>query len=162
MRYVAGVGGLTLLLTILLGASTIFTNAEHVIDGSKNPGYLFVISGSSGSLDGDILTLDGVPNVIYFSDRPARKAGHMSVVKFLDNWHKGAESFKSDPPNATLSILDKDGAKNAVVELHSVDQKNGSLNVKIRVLQGEIAKSFGPSSLFIDVTENTGQRVLVF
>ncbi len=62
----------------------VFANAENVIDDSKNPGYLFVISGMSGSLDGDKLTLNGVPNVIYFSDRPDRVAGHLSLKKFVE------------------------------------------------------------------------------
>ncbi len=86
----------------------LFANAEHVIEDSKNTGYLFVISGTSGSLDGDKLTLNGVPNVIYFSDRPARKAGHLSVSEFIEMWDKGVDSFKADPPNATLSVLKED------------------------------------------------------
>ncbi len=64
-----------MMLTLLPG----LVFAEHVIEDSKNTDYLFVISGTSGSLDGDTLTLNGVPNVIYFSDRPARKTGHLSV-----------------------------------------------------------------------------------
>jgi len=59
----------------------------NVIDDSKNPGYLFVISVMSGSLDVDTLT--GVPTVIYFSDRPDRVAGHLSLEKFVESWNKG-------------------------------------------------------------------------
>ena len=55
-----------------------FSFAENIIDDSKETSYLFVISGMSGSLDGDKLTLNGVPNVVYFSDRPDRVAGHIS------------------------------------------------------------------------------------
>ncbi len=62
----------------------LFANAEHVIEDSKNTGYLFVISGTSGSLKGDTLTLNGVPNVIYFSDRPNRIAGHLSLLEFIE------------------------------------------------------------------------------
>jgi len=75
MRFSTIVGIFTVMLTLVTG----LVFAENVIDDSKNTGYLFVISGTSGSLDGDTLTLNGVPNVIYFSDRPARKAGHMSL-----------------------------------------------------------------------------------
>jgi len=80
MRFSTIVGILTLMLTLLPG----LVFAENVIDDSKNPGYLFVISGMSGSLDGDKLTLNGVPNVIYFSDRPDRVAGHLSLKKFVE------------------------------------------------------------------------------
>jgi hypothetical protein len=124
--------------------------AEHVIDDSKEPRYLFVISGTSGSLDGDTLTLNGVPNVIYFSDRPDRVAGHMSVSKFVEMWDKGDDSFKADPPNATLSVLKKDAAKNVVVELMSVEQKSGSVVLKLAVLEGNVTGAFETSSLFID------------
>ena len=98
MRFATIVGIFTVMLTLVTG----LVFAEHVIDDSNNTGYLFVISGTSGSLDGDKLTLNGVPNVIYFSDRPARKAGHLSVSEFIEMWDKGVDSFKADPPNATL------------------------------------------------------------
>ena len=133
----------------------LFANAEHVIDDSKNTGYLFVISGTSGSLDGDTLTLNGVPNVLYFSDRPARKAGQLSVSEFIEMWDKGVDSFKADPPNTTLAVLKEDGAKDVVVELISVVQKSDSVIFKVAVLEGTIPESFRTTSLFIDFQSNT-------
>jgi len=147
MRFRAIVGIFTVMLTLLPG----LVSAEHVIDDSKNTGYLFVISGTSGSLDGDTLTLSGVPNVIYFSDRPARKAGHISLEKFVESWNKGSDSFKKDPPNATLSVLTKDGVKNVVVELMSVEQKSGSVVFKVAVLEGIFPVEFNTGNLFIDL-----------
>ena len=146
MRFSTIVGIFTVMLMLVTG----LVFAEHVIDDSKEPSYLFVISGTSGSLDGDTLTLNGVPNVIYFSDRPARKAGHRSLSEFIEMWDKGVDSFKADPPNATLSLLNKEGAKNVVVELMSAEQKNGSVVFKVVVLEGKVAESFEASSLFID------------
>ena len=146
MRHATIVGIFTVMLTLVSG----LVFAEHVIDDSKNTGYLFVISGTSGSLDGDTLTLNGVPNVIYFSDRPARKAGHLSLEKFVESWNKGVNSFKADPPNATLSVLKKDGEKNVGVKLYSVEHRNGSLHFKVVDLEGNITGSFEASSLFVD------------
>ena len=146
MRHATIVGIFTVLLTLLPG----LVFAEHVIDDSKNTGYLFVISGTSGSLDGDTLTLNGVPNVIYFSDRPNRIAGHLSLSNFVEMWDKGVDSFKADPPNATLSVLKKEGAKNVVVDLMSAEQKNGSVVFKVAVLVGKVPGSFGPYAIFID------------
>jgi len=147
MRHTTIVGIFTVMLTLLPG----LVFAEHVIDDSKEPRYLFVISGTSGSLKGDTLTLNGVPNVIYFSDRPNRVAGHISLAKFVESWNKGVDSYKADPPNATLSVLNKDGAKNVVVELMSVEQKSGSVVFKVAVLEGMSPESFKMSSLFIDI-----------
>jgi len=152
MRYATIVGIFIVMLTLVSG----LVFAENVIDDSKNTGYLFVISGTLGSLDGDTLTLNGVPNVIYFSDRPARIAGHMSVSKFVEMWDKGVDSFKADPPNATLSVLKKEGAKNVVVELMSVEQKNDTVVFKVAVLEGveKVATSFNAGTVFVDFEDS--------
>jgi len=89
----------------------------NVIDDSKKPQFLFVLSAESGTYEDDKLTLKGVPLVVYFSDRPHRIAGHMTVEKLVKLWSKGMDSFKADPPNATLSIFDGSGNKSAVVEI---------------------------------------------
>jgi len=147
MRFSTIVGIFTVMLMLVPG----LVFAEHVIDDSKNPGYLFVISGTSGSLKGDTLTLNGVPNVLYFSDRPNRVAGHLSLEKFVESWNKGVDSYKADPPNATLSVLKKEGAKNVVVELLSVEQKSGSIVFKVAVLEGTFPVEFNTGVLFIDL-----------
>ncbi len=147
IRYATIVGIFTVMLTLVPG----LVFAEHVIDDSKNPGYLFVLSATSGSLKGDTLTLNGVPNVIYFSDRPARKAGHMSLSNFVEMWDKGVDSFKADPPNATLSVLTKEGDKNVVVELRSEEQKLSSVVFKVVVLEGIFPVEFNTVDLFIDL-----------
>ena len=103
------------------------------------------------------MTLNGVPNVLYFSDRPDRVAGHLSLEKFVESWNKGSDSFKADPPNATLSVLTKEGAKNVVVELTSVEQKRGSVVFKVIIYEKD-GKAFAlpdmrfkALSLFIDL-----------
>jgi hypothetical protein len=150
MRFSTIVGIFTLILSQIPG----LVFAEHVIDDSKNPGYLFVISGTSGSLDGDTLTLNGVPNVIYFSDRPARIAGHMSLTKFVDTWGKGSDSFKADPPNATLSVLKKDEALNLTIELMTVERTApGTLVFKVTMLRvGQISEDGPPRGFVVGAT----------
>ncbi|TDI91159.1 MAG: hypothetical protein E2O72_02580, partial [Candidatus Dadabacteria bacterium] len=71
MRLSTIVGIFTVMLTLLPG----LVFAEHVIDDSKNPRYLFTLASASGTFEGDTLTLKGVPLVVYFSDRPVRVAG---------------------------------------------------------------------------------------
>lgn len=136
--------------------------AENVIDDSKNTGYLFVISGTSGSLDGDKLTLNGVPNVIYFSDRPARKAGHISLSDFVEMWDKGNDSYKADPPNAVLSVLSESGNQNIVVELQDPSIIGDLVSFKIKNLQETVPKEFKESSLFIDDGGNGGNAGFFF
>ena len=147
MRYAS----IFLILAILLLASPGFVyGVDHVLDSSRKPEYLFVQSAKSGSFDGDKLTLRGIPLVIYFSDRPYRIAGHVSLKEFLGKWDKGSDSFRADPPNATLSIYEESGSKNAVIELMDPRIDGDSLTYKVRVLEGNVPSSFGASSLFID------------
>jgi len=67
-------------------------------------------------------------------------------------WDKGDDSFKADPPNATFSVLKKDGAKNVVVELISVEQKRDSVVFKVLPLDGGGTNlgNFTAGSIFID------------
>ena len=139
-----------LAIYLVLVATATSVTASHVINESENPQFLFVMSAESGSYDGETLTLTGVPSVVYFSDRPYRIAGHMSVEEFVELWGEGVDNYEVDPPNATLSILEEDGAINIVVELSDLQNENDILTFKVRVLNGDAPASFGAASLFID------------
>jgi len=145
---------LAIIIGIFTGILTLLIFAEHLIDDSEETRYLFVLSVTSGSLKGDTLTLNGVPNVIYFSDHMSRKAGHMSLSYFIEMWEAGAKNFKAAPPNATLSVLMKNGERNVEVELLSAEHKNGSLYFKILELDGNATDSFEASSVFIHFDSN--------
>ena len=141
-----------LTICIMLATTTTVVLADHVIDESENPGFLFVMSAVSGSCDGETLTLTGVPAVVYFSDRPYRIAGHLSVEKFVELWGEGADSFAADPPNATLSIYDAGGNNDVVIELAGAPDISGdSVIFEVRVLLGNLPEVLSASSLFIDV-----------
>lgn len=110
MRVSTIVGIFAVMLTLAPG----LVFAENVIDDSKNAKYLFTLASKSGTFEGDILTLKGIPLVVYFSDRPVRVAGHITLEKFVEIWDKGVDSFNEDPPDAELSIYDNEGDKHAV------------------------------------------------
>ena len=111
---------------------------------------LFVQSASSGAYDGKTLTLNGVPSTLYFSDRPKRIVGHLNTGSFVEQWSKSKDSFEADPPNAVLSILDKDGASDAVVELSSPRFEGDQLSYQVKLLEGTPPKTFATAALFID------------
>ncbi len=138
----------TLALTLL--AFTRVGYSEHVINEGKKPQFLFVMSAKSGSFDGKTVTLNDVPTVIYFSDRPNRIAGHVSLNKFVENWNKGSDSFKADPPNATLSIFDEQGNIDVVIEISNPQMQGESLKFNVSVLSGNLPKTMEESSLFVD------------
>ena len=101
---------------------------------------LFVMNARGASLQGSTLTLNGVsPNSIVFADRPVRAAGHLLTEHLLEEWSVG--SFAKDPPNATVSVLGKDGAsvRDAVVELKIPHLEGDKLTFDVRVLEGDLA-----------------------
>ena len=115
---------------------------------------LFVQNAISGTFDGKTLTLNGIGPTIFFSDRPKRVAGQVHTKEFVSNWSsKGADndSFETDPPNATLSIFGKDKVASAVIELRSPKIVGNTLTYNVKILKGDLPKSFQESSLFIDI-----------
>jgi hypothetical protein len=118
---------------------------------------LIVMNSRGASLQGNTLTLNGVSsNAIVFADRPVRAAGHALTSQLLEEWTpdpKGGDDFAKDPPNATVSVLSKDGSKvaDAVVVLESPKLSGDQLTFDVQVLEGDLAGADGPASVFIDI-----------
>jgi hypothetical protein len=113
---------------------------------------LFVMNARGASLQGQTLTLAGVsPTSIVFADRPVRAAGHVPTEVLLEEWTTG--DFARDAPNATVSVLSKDGlsAHDVVVELRSPHLEGERLTFDVRVLEGDLAGADGPAAVFIDI-----------
>lgn len=143
---------LSLLALIVFGVSALSASANPVINEADAPKFLYTMSAKSGTFENGRLTLNDVPLVVYFADRPARISGQLSIQVFEQGWGTGTDSFKNDPPNGTLSLLGEDGDKNIVVELSEPDVKveEGKISFKVKVLSGELPASFKHSTLFID------------
>ena len=113
---------------------------------------LFVMNARGASLQGQTLTLAGVsPTSIVFADRPVRAAGHLPTEALLEEWTTG--DFAKDAPNATVSVLSKDGlsAHDVVVELKSPHLEGDRLTFDVRVLEGDLAGADGPAAVFVDI-----------
>ena len=112
---------------------------------------LIVLNARAAKLDGQKLVLDGVlPSAILFTSRPVRTVGHMVTPDMVEIWHSG--SFAKDPPNATVSVFAKDGSSvtDAVVVLNGARLEGERLTFDVKVLEGDLGKSDGPASVFID------------
>jgi hypothetical protein len=113
---------------------------------------LFVMNARGAGLQGQTLTLVGVsPTAIVFADRPVRAAGRLPTEALLDEWTSG--DFAKDAPNATASVLSKDGttAHDVVVELRSPHLEGEKLTFDVRVLEGDLAGADGPAAVFVDI-----------
>ncbi len=112
------------------------------------------------------LKLFGVnPQVVWFSDRPARQSGQIAVPDFTRSWP--GFGFVDDPPNAALTLLDAGNRHDTVVmELgrpHFKQNKNtirysaqlldaatGNLSYLNSDLDPRVKRHFKVPSLFID------------
>lgn len=115
---------------------------------------LIVLNSSGAKLADGKLVLNGVAiNSIMFADRPVRAAGHVLTAHLIEEWAAGSDSFAKDPPNATVSVLSKDGASvaDAVVTLKSPKLEGTTLTFAVDVLEGTLDGADGPASIFIDI-----------
>ncbi len=152
-----------LLMTVSLLAVTGTGSAQDAITApaqksigatkSRMVPSLAVINSGGASLAGDKLTLSDVAaNSIVFADRPVRAAGHVLTKHFIQQWGDGKDSFSKDPPNATISVFNKDGSaiQDAVVILKAPKLDGSKLTFDVDVLEGSLTGADGPASLFID------------
>jgi len=116
--------------------------------------FLFVQNAKGVVFDKGTITLRGVsPTTLFFSDRPMRIAGHYTTEEFIQMWGEGKDSFMADPPNATLSVFEKDKDKllDVVVKLSNPRLKGRDLTYHVAILEGQMPAQGGICSLFIDI-----------
>jgi hypothetical protein len=141
---------------MLTGSVTTMAHAETVIGFSQGEQYLFAMSGTSGGLEKDKLTLDDIPLVTFFTDRPFRSAGHLSRDDFLSIWMSDAEANEADPPNASLAVYETGQDATAVVVLSKPELTETGISFTVETLQGVVPAAFAHATLFIDGFGNGG------
>jgi len=116
--------------------------------------FLFVQNAKGVVFDKGTITLKGIsPTTLFFADRPMRIAGHYTTEEFVQMWGEGKDSFMADPPNATLSIFEKNKDKllDVVVKLSNPQLKGNDLTYHVAILEGQMPAVGGICSLFIDI-----------
>jgi hypothetical protein len=116
---------------------------------------MFVQSAESLKADGRTLRLVNVsPQAIYFSDRPQRVAGHLTMPTYLEEWTAaaGPNNFAKNPPNATVSVYETGQSTNtlAVVTLSQPVVEGKDLVYRYKLVEGKVPTAGGATSLFID------------
>lgn len=151
-----------LFTSVAVGASPFKINHQHAVPGVKNPteqskgSLLFVVNAAEGAITKNTLTLRNVSDaVVYFSDRPERIAGHVTLERFFHYWNNSPDNFDQDPPNAVLSIVGHgQGYDNVVVVLKKAALDGTTLTFDIDILSGVVSESgalhFKAAPLFID------------
>jgi hypothetical protein len=95
---------------------------------------------------------DVVPQVLYFSDRPERVAGHVDMAGYLEEWTKGKDNFGEDPPNATLSVYEPGQPENTtvVIEIMQPEVDGKDISYSYTLINGEMPATGENAALFID------------
>lgn len=103
-----------LLLAAIL-ASAILVPSAHAAE----PGILYSIDARSATVSKagktHRLALPASTRVVWFSDRPARQAGTLTLRGLVGIWE--ASGFVEDPPNAAVILTHKGESRTHVVEL---------------------------------------------
>jgi hypothetical protein len=163
MKPGTGPGILVTVASMLCGCALAFAQDAIKAPAQKTIGMamteivpsLIVLNSDGASLSGNILTLIGIStNAIMFADHPPRSAGHALTVHLLEEWTPGSGSFAGNPPNATVSVLNKDASavEDAVVVLKEPKLSGSTLTFNVEVLAGSLSKANGPAAIFIDIT----------
>jgi hypothetical protein len=128
-------------------------NSARAADGKVQ--LMFVQSAESLKADDKTLRLVNVsPQAIYFSDRPKRVAGHLTMPAYLEEWTAaaGPNNFARNPPNATLSVYESGQSINAlaVVTLSRPVFEGKDIVYSYKLIEGKVPTVGGATSLFID------------
>ena len=142
----AAFAALLLVPQMVFAQDAISAPAQKQIGGAKAEMVpsLIVMNARGATLQGGTLTLSGIsPNSIIFADRPVRSAGHALTTHLLEEWTPnpdGSDDFAKNPPNTTVSVFSKDGAKvsDAVVVLKSPKLDGEKLTFAVDVLEGDL------------------------
>lgn len=124
---------------------------EALKEGETVIPVMFVQNATSSHYHDGMLTLSGVqPHVVWFSNRPYRLAGTSTMAEYMQDWDAGADSFKADPPNGSLSYQKGDAMHSVAMTLSDPLQVGDKVSYKVQLLEGELPTKTGPVSLFID------------
>jgi hypothetical protein len=133
---------------------------------------LFVLHAKKGQLtvnsvntnQGKLILSNVDRSIAYFTDRPVRKAGKMSMQKFIKSWSAdNGLGFGEEPPNSGFVFYKdpKNGPSEVNIELlePKYDQKAGTLSFDITFLDDDhpsVSTSLTEPVLYIDASAPLG------
>lgn len=125
--------------------------AEYLFVFDGRGGELRPVPGAPGTFDFTMPIGVGDRVVTWFTDRPVRKAGHMSMTSFVDLWKPGpGDTFEANPPNVALSS----GRRNIIATMSKASlgtAKGGGeeLRATLTLVPGEVLTSLAQGDSFL-------------
>jgi hypothetical protein len=131
--------------------------ATTTTTSSGAPQLMFVQSAEDLTVDRPASTIRLVKvnqQTLYFSDRPQRIAGHITMADYLKEWtaKAGPDNFGANPPNAALSVYEpgQPDSTLVVIKITKPVVDGADLVYNYRLINGTMPASGGATSLFID------------
>jgi hypothetical protein len=141
---------------VLLGATARVATAAEVESEDEEDEVcqaLFVQTAKGVKLTKDSVTLkDPSDTLIFFCDRPKREAGFLTWEAFTEAVSSGENSFTENPPNAALTVVDKDGQIHELV-LFLIDtpvKEKSKITFPVEYIIGGPYPIDGAVTMFID------------
>lgn len=139
--------------TVVLSAAMMTATAQA--EDQSELQLMFVQSAAGIEVDTTAQTLrlkDVVPQALYFSDRPERVAGHVTMAAYLEEWTKGENNFGENPPNATLSVYEPGQSENTtvVIEIMQPEVDGKDITYHYNLINGKMPVAGENAALFID------------
>ncbi len=134
-------------------------SSDHQAVKQKSAKMLYVISSQAAKVEkkNNAVYLElKKPAITYFSDRPVREAGVVDLNNFIQLWGQGANSFKSDNPNAYIVGLKTsvEPKQSQVVELSHPKFHKGVLSFRVHQIGGRNTIEEGnitDATVFVDL-----------
>ena len=146
---------MTTRLTATLALCTALVAGMALAEDNSELQLMFVQTAAGIEIDRaaqELRLKDVVPQVLYFSDRPQRVAGHVDMAGYLEEWTKGKDNFGEDPPNATLSVYEPVQSENTtvVIEIMQPEVDGKDITYRYTLINGEMPAAGENAALFID------------
>ena len=146
-----------LLTAVMTTMAVCAANSTASAATSETPQYMFVQIADDVKVDAAAKTFRLVnvnQQILYFSDRPVRIAGHINMARYLEEWTSkaGKDNFSQDPPNAVLSVYEPGQPDNttAAVEIAQPIIDGSDLVYSYKLIEGKLPAGGGATALFID------------
>ena len=150
-------GLLFLLATVIVALAGCASTPPTASSSSEAPRFMFVHVAEGVKVDEAAKTFRLVEvnqQVLFFSDRPVRLAGHLKMTDYLAEWtiKAGEKNFSAVPPNAALSVYEPGKSENtlAVVEITDPRVDGSDLIYSYKQIDGRFPSGSGATTLFID------------
>ena len=131
--------------------------APAPVTTAEAPSFMFVQVAEDVTADTTAMTLrlrHVTGQTLFFSDRPNRIAGHITMAQYLREWTPaaGEDNLGADPPNATLSVYEPGQPDNsvAIVEISNPQLDGADLVYTYKLVEGSVPLGGGATALFID------------